>query len=77
MPENTCGKVSHGVQVIVGNHLRLATGSRGEVHNHGVFVVVNEGWALELWRLDHFRLIVAESFGDRLSMISNGDILFY
>ena len=77
MPENTCGEVSHRIQVIVGYHLWFATGSRGKVHNHGVFVVINESRTLKLRRFYYLSLIIAESLGDGLTMISNGDILFY
>ena len=48
VPEDTSGQMAHGVEVVVSHHLRLTAGTRGEVHNHGVLVVIDEGWTLEL-----------------------------
>ena len=75
VPEYTCGKVSHSVEVVVCYHLRLATGSAGEVHYHRIFVVVDEGWSLEFGRLYYFRLVIAETIGDGLAVVGDGDIM--
>ena len=41
MPEHTRGNVAQGIKKIVGNHLGFAARTTGEVHQHGVVVVVN------------------------------------
>ena len=41
MPEHARGNVAQGIKKIVGNHLGFAARTAGEVHQHGVFVVVN------------------------------------
>ena len=40
VPINTSGEMSHGIKEVVSHHLRFATRSAGEVHQHGVVVVV-------------------------------------
>ena len=47
MPEAACGDVAQGVTEIVDDHLRLARGAGGEVHERGVVVRVYEGGADE------------------------------
>ena len=54
VPEHTCGQVSHGVEVVVGHHLRLTAGTRRKVHQHGILVAVDEGGLDELRCLQPF-----------------------
>ena len=72
VPEDTCGQVSHSVQIVVGYHLRLTAGSTGEVHNHRVVVLIDEGRTLELGGLLPLGLPVVETF-----FVAQGDILLH
>ena len=76
MPEYTRCQMSHGIEIVMSHHLRLTTGAAGEVHQHGVVIVVDKGGSDEFRCLSPFFLPVMESFGDGLTMIRDGDILF-
>ena len=75
MPEHTCRQVSHRIQIVVSHHLRFTTGSTGEVHQHGVVVLIDESRTYKLRSLLPFTLPVAEPFGDGFAMICYGDVL--
>ena len=62
MPEHTCCQMSHGIEVVVGHHLRLATGTGSEVHQHCVGVVVDMLRTDELRGLLPFALPVVPDF---------------
>ena len=47
VPEVAGGDVAEGIDEVVSHHLRLAAGAAGEVHQHGVVVVVDVLGALE------------------------------
>ena len=77
VPEHTRREMAHGVEIIVGHHLRLATGTAGEVHQHRVIVGVHEGGLHELRGLLPLTLPVVESLGDGFAVIGDGDILLH
>ena len=56
----------------MGYHLRLTAGSTGEVHNHGIVIVIDEGWLLEFRRLLPLGLPVVETF-----FVAQCDILLH
>jgi len=42
VPVHTGGEMSQGIEVVVGHGLGLAARATGEIHQHGVFVVIHE-----------------------------------
>ena len=48
VPINSCGEMSHRIKEVMGNHLRFAACSAGEIHEHGVVVVVGHSRAHKL-----------------------------
>ena len=69
VPEHTGGQMAHRIEIVVGNHLRLARGTAGEVHQHRVLIVVHVLRTDELRRLLPLRLPVVESLRDGFAMI--------
>ena len=69
--------MAHGIEIVVCHHLWLTAGTRGEVHQHRVVVVVDESGTHEFRSLLPFCLPVMESFWDGLAVIGDGNILFY
>ena len=63
MPEHTRGQVSHGIEIVVGYHFRFSAGTAGEIHQHGIVVVIDMFGTLELRCLFPFILPVVEAFG--------------
>ena len=41
MPEDACGEVAQGIEVVVSHHLRFSAGAAGEVHQQGIFIAVD------------------------------------
>ena len=64
VPENARRQVSHGIEIVVGHHLRLSRGAAGEIHQHGVAVGVHKGGALEFRGLLPFLLPVVPAAGN-------------
>ena len=77
VPEHTCGEMTHGIEIVVCNHLRLAAGTRGEVHQHRIVIRIHKSGFHELRCLFPFTLPVVESLRNRFAMIRDGDILLY
>ena len=69
VPEYARGEVAQGIEEVVGHHLRFAAGAAGEVHQHGVFVAVDECRSTKLVRLLPFLAPIVESFGHGLRLL--------
>ena len=63
VPEHTGRQMSHGIEIVVGHHLRFSAGTAGEIHQHRIVVVVDMLWALELRCLPPFILPIVKTFG--------------
>ena len=75
MPEDARRQVPHRIEVVVGHHLRFAAGAAGEVHDHRVLVIIDEGGTHEGGSLDNLCLVITEAFGNGLAMVGDGDVL--
>ena len=73
VPEHTSRQVSHSVEVVVCYHLRLTRGTAGEIHQHGILIVVDVLWTYEFRSLLPFALPVAESFRNGFPVIGDGN----
>ena len=73
VPEHTRRQVSHGIEVVVGHHLRLTARAAGEVHQHGVLIVVHVLRTYELRGLLPLALPVVEALRDGLAMIGHSN----
>ena len=64
VPIHACGEMTKGIEMVMSHHLRLARGSRCEVHQQGVLVRVYMFWANERSAFVPFLHPVVESLRD-------------
>ena len=75
VPEHARGEVSHGIEEVVSHHLGFSAGSAGEIHEHGVAVVVLHCGPHKGRCLLHLGEVVVETLGNGFPVVSDGDIL--
>ncbi len=73
VPKHTRGEMAQGIKVVVGDHLRLAAGAAGEIHQHGILVGIDKRRTDKAGRLAPLSLPVVEPLGYGLAVVGHRD----